>query len=593
VAVLAPADIFEFGEFRLDRQGEGLSRRDERGVFVPVAVGPRGLDVLAVLVERAGQLVPKEEIMAAVWGRAVVENANLTVQISALRRVLDQGRADGSCIQTVAARGYRFVAPVTPVEPAVPPQASPDTESAIALPPENLPRIVRRRDRGKPAIFAATISVLLVIAGISWWWRPAPPFPAAGIPSVSAYPSFVAPRLSIVVLPFANLSSDPDQQHFADGITEDLTTDLSRITDMLVISRNTAFTYKDKPVDSKKVGHELGVRYLLEGSVQRFGNQLRVSTQLIAAETGAHLWADRFDRDLGDVFQLQNDITRQIAIALNAELIAAEVARPAERPDALDCILRGRAAIARGLSRERYAEVIGWFERALALDPGSVEAQAWLASALFGRASDLHSDTPAADLDRAERLIGQVLAAAPRHPLAHYVKGQLLRNSRRCEEAIPEYELAAQSNRNWISPIRQLAGCTFLTGGGDAAIPLLEQVIRLSPHDPGLAWAYHWIALVHLFQSRPDEAVVWFERSVRANQAIAAPHYGLAVVYGNKEELVHAAAELAEARKRDKTDCYRTIANSRANGDLNTPALHTRFEEIWIAGLRKAGKPEE
>jgi tetratricopeptide (TPR) repeat protein len=222
-----------------------------------------------------------------------------------------------------------------------------------------------------------------------------------------------------------------------------------------------------------------------------------------------------------------------------------------------------------------------------------VEAQAGLASVTLGRAIDLLSDTPTADLARAERLVEQVLLAAPRHPLAHYVKGQLLRNNKRCHEAIPEYEVAAASNRNWISPIRQLAGCTFLTGGGDGAIPLLEQVIRLSPHDPGLAWAYHWIALVHLFQSRPNEAVVWFERSIRANQAIAAPHYGLAVVYGNKGELVHAAAELAEARKRDSTDRYRTIAKSRANGDLNTPALHTQFEEIWIAGLRKAGKPEE
>ena len=154
-----------------------------------------------------------------------------------------------------------------------------------------------------------------------------------------------APRLSIVVLPFANLSNDPEQQYFADGITEDLTTDLSRIADMLVISRNTAFTYKDKPVDAKQIGRELGVRYVLEGSVRRSGNQVRVNAQLIDAETDAHLWAERFDRDTGDLFALQDEITSRIAIALNLELIGAEAARPTDHPDALDYILRGRAAI--------------------------------------------------------------------------------------------------------------------------------------------------------------------------------------------------------------------------------------------------------
>ena len=160
----------------------------------------------------------------------------------------------------------------------------------------------------------------------------------------SSQPS-VTPRLSIVVLPFTNLSSDPAQQYFADGITEDLTTDLSRLADMFVISRNTAFTYRNKPVDTKQIGRELGVRYVLEGSVRRAGNQVRVNAQLIDAETDAHLWAERFNGDTRDLFALQDEITSRIAIALNLELIAAEVARPAERPDALDFIFRARAAI--------------------------------------------------------------------------------------------------------------------------------------------------------------------------------------------------------------------------------------------------------
>ena len=185
----------------------------------------------------------------------------------------------------------------------------------------------------------------------------------------------VAPRLSIVVLPFANLSDDQEQQYFADGVTEDLTTDLSRLAHMLVISRNTAFTYKDKPVNAKQIGRELGVRYVLEGSVQRSGKQVRVNAQLIDAETDAHLWAERFERDIGDLFALQNEITSRIAVALNLALVGAEAARPTAQPDALDYIFRGRAALAKGASRDSFAEAIDLFERALALDPHSAEAQ--------------------------------------------------------------------------------------------------------------------------------------------------------------------------------------------------------------------------
>src|SRR5215831_13510677 len=152
--------------------------------------------------------------------------------------------------------------------------------------------------------------------------------------TVSGSPLFTAPPLSIVVLPFTNLSNDPEQQYFADGITEDLTTDLSRIADMVVISRNTAFTYQDKRVDTKQIGRELGVRYVLEGTVRRSGNRLRLGAQLIDAATDVHLWAERFDRDTGDLFALQDEITSQLANALRVELIAAEAARPTEHPDA-------------------------------------------------------------------------------------------------------------------------------------------------------------------------------------------------------------------------------------------------------------------
>jgi adenylate cyclase len=170
--------------------------------------------------------------------------------------------------------------------------------------------------------------------------------------------------MSIVVLPFTNLSDDREQQYFADGITEDLTTDPSRLENMFVISRNTAFTYMNKPIDTKQIGRELCVRYVLEGSIRRASNQIRISAQLIDAATDAHLWAERFDRDTGDLFALQNEITSRLANALGVQLIAAEAARPTEHPDALDYILRGRAALSKPRTRETYREAINLFEHA-------------------------------------------------------------------------------------------------------------------------------------------------------------------------------------------------------------------------------------
>ena len=278
--------------------------------------------------------------------------------------------------------------------------------------------------------------------------------PAASAPtaaSISQPPA--APRLSIVVLPFANLSDDTEQQYFADGITEDLTADLSRIEGSFVISRNTAFTYRNKPIDTKQIGHELGVRYVLEGSVRRSGKQVRVNVQLIDAETDAHLWAERFDRDTSDLFALQDEITSRIAVTLNLELIVAEADRPTERPDALDYIFRGRAAYSKPASPEKYAEAISLFERAVAINPRSVDAKSWMAYALVARALDDMTETAAADIERAQALIEQALAASPRNPLAHFAKGQLLRFQRRWEDAVPEYETVIAFNRNLVGAI--------------------------------------------------------------------------------------------------------------------------------------------
>ncbi len=479
-------------------------------------------------------------------------------------------------------------------------------EGLAAVPP-GLPARAFRRGR---AITGTVAAAALVIAGIAWWFWPAAISPSGGgkpaaqattsatpmpaAPAAAPIPQpLVAPRLSIVVLPFANLSNDPDQQYFADGITEDLTTDLSRIADMFVISRSSAFTYRNKPVDAKQIGRELGVRCLLEGSVRRSGNQLRINAQLIDAETDAHLWADRFDRETGDLFVLQNEITSRLANALGVELFAAEATRPTEHPDALDYTLRGIAVGLKPPSRENFAEQISLFEHALALDPQSVVGHSRLANVLAGRVLNGVTDSAAADLARAEGLVGQALTAAPRYAFAHHTKATVLRAQGRCEEAIPEYETALALNRNMVYAIIGLGWCKVYAGSLDEAIPLVEQAIRLSPRDPGIGWWYFQIGTVHLLQSRTDEAIVWLEQARTAIPALPAHHSRLASAYAIRGEIERAAAELGEARRLAGDDRYSSIARLRADGCCGSPKTRALYEATYFAGLRKAGVPEE
>jgi TolB-like protein/cytochrome c-type biogenesis protein CcmH/NrfG len=469
-------------------------------------------------------------------------------------------------------------------------------EAIAELPVTSVPGAPPQRRRATPVAIATVIAVALVIAVVSWgFWLATssspPPSVAVAATATSILQPPVAPRLSIVVLPFVNLSNDPEQQYLVDGITEDLTTDLSLLANMFVISRNTAFTYRNRPVDAKQIGRELGVRYVLEGSVQLSGNQVRVNAQLINAETAAHLWAERFDRDMGALFALQNDITNRIALAFHIELIAAEAARPTEHPDALDYILRGRAARLEPHSRNVYAEVISLYERALALDPQSVEAQTRLAEVLGNRALDGMSDSPAADISHAEGLVGEALAASP-NASVHFAKGEILRVQRRFNEAIPEFEMVLAVNPNNAWALFALAHCKEWTGSLEEVIPLVEQAIRLNPRDPQIALMYFRIGVVHLLQSRTDEATLWLEKAHRANPEYAFVDAFLASAYGLKGDTTRAAAELAEARRVGGESNYSSIARLK-RGYWGVPKIRGLFEATYFAGLRKAGMPDE
>jgi TolB-like protein/DNA-binding winged helix-turn-helix (wHTH) protein/Flp pilus assembly protein TadD len=595
------ANVVLFEAFRLDLPGGGLFRLDHAGTTTPVSISSRALDLLGLLVARQGQLVSKDAIMEAVWPGTVVEEGNLTVQISALRRILDENRNEGSCIQTVPGRGYRFIAPVTRGEPAAPPQSTPSPRNGRGHPvvdntkledPVPLGQIGstlepmrraehRRRGRVVAAVIGALCLISVVVVGTARWHGPW--FKAV-------HPM---PRLSIAVLPFTNLSDDREQRYLADGITEDLTTDLSRIAPMFVISHRTAFGYRDNRADIQQIGHELSVRYFVEGSVRRSGDEVLVDAKLIDAESGSLLWAERFKRDAGDFFTLQDEITSRIAVALNLELLTAAATRSVEHPDALDYILRGRAVYLRVSPRDGHAEAISLFERALALDPRSLEAQSRLAMALTARVLDEVTESAEADIRRAQELIGQALTNSPHDPLAHYAKGLLLRAQHRCGDAVPEYEAAIAFNRNWASAYADLGWCKFLVGSIEQAMPLMERAADLSPRDPQIGNWDSRIGLTYLVQSRLNDAVLWLEKARGAAPELPWVHLRLAAAYGLQGEIDRAAAEIAEAQRMDGQGRDLTIAHLKVPGFSSGTKTSALFDTTYFAGLRKAGMPEE
>ena len=552
-------DTYELGPFCLDTHSSMLLRGGE-----PVVLGRRAVALLRALVERPGAVVSKDALIEAAWPGQVVEDSNLPVQIAALRRALGEAPGGDRWIETMPRRGYRFVGPVvTEKENSVaaalaqvdaPRNVAPirddeaERRQITALPCERVgvgagaggadledlreaagafQQSSRRSWRGRVIVGMAAAATLVIVC-LAWWLWPSNFFSRAGKPAEQAGGSImsatttptaaaisqplVAPRLSIVVLPFTNLSNDADQQYFADGITEDLTTDLSRISDMFVISRNSAFTYQGKRVDTKQIGRELGVRYVLEGSVQRSGNRVRLNAQLIDAETDSHLWAEQFGGDASDLFALQDEVTRRIAISLNYELIVVEATRPTRNLDALDLVLRGRSMYRRPTSRHRDDEIIGLFQRAVELDPGSVEAQFQLAAALAGRQLD-GFDSSVADIEQAEALSLRALAAAPRDPVAHSARAQVLRAQGRLDEAISEYQIALASDRNNVYALANIGRCRIFIGPIEDGISAQQQAIRLSPRDPNIGLWYFRIGQGRLLQSRLEEAIRWLEKA--------------------------------------------------------------------------------
>ena len=416
-------------------------------------------------------------------------------------------------------------------------------------------------------------------------------------PSTSISQPAVPPRMSIVVLPFMNLSDDTEQQYFADGITEDLTTDLSRVPGSFVIARNTAFTYKGQPVDVKKVSRELGVRYVLEGSVRRVGDQVRVNVQLVDGQSGAHLWADRFDTDRANLAQAQDEITGRLARTLNLELVEASVRRSEQEraadPDARDLVMRGWALSNRMASAATREEARRAFERALDIDPESVDARIGLGEVLIsGEDMEGGSNSVHPNVTRAEQLLFEALERDPKRSRAHLVMGLIRRWQGRLSDSKIELEAAIALDPNQASGHRQLGVTLMFLGQPEAAIPQLEKSTRLSPHDPFIALNYNALGRCHLFMGHVDQAIDLLRKARATSPRYYFIHLNLAAALGLRGDLNEARAALAEGVKLRPE--LNSLARLRATVVFSNNVEYLRFrEKTTEVGLRKAGMPEE
>jgi TolB-like protein len=389
----------------------------------------------------------------------------------------------------------------------------------------------------------AGIVALAIVAGGVWYF-----LAGQKTASVATAPAQAA-HLSIVVLPFANLSNDPKQDYFADGITENLTTDLSQIRNSFVIARNTAFTYKGKNVDAKEIGKELGVRYVLEGSVQRDGTRVRVNAQLIDAESGAHLWAHRFEDDLADLFKLQDQVVARLANTLGYELVKAEAEKGnrAKYPDAIDLDMRGRALLKQQPPKKDIIDAArAWFEQALKIDPNDADALAGEAETYYFE----YTYWPNSETDYDTKILvpaDRAIAIAPDVMRAYYVKSNYLSLSHRANEALGVADAGLAINPNFAQLYAARDRAELSLGRLEQAKSDLQQAVRLSPRDPDLGRWHMFMGNIELNMKHFDVSIEEEQKAISAGYATFVPYIHQAAAYALVGKMEEAKSALAEA----------------------------------------------
>jgi TolB-like protein/Flp pilus assembly protein TadD len=392
------------------------------------------------------------------------------------------------------------------------------------------------------------------------------------------------------VMPFANIGDDPGQDYFADGVTESLTTDLSRIHGSFVIARNTAFAYKGMALDVRQIGRELNVRYVLEGSVQRDGDRLRVSAQLIDAETATHLWAERFDKTAVDLFDIQDEIVSRLANTLDSQLIEAEAQRAARspHPDAMDLYFQGVACWHKGVTPDYLMQARDYFARALVLDPGNVDAAVGMATVDATIAGSFASDSRAEQLAGAEARLNEALSMDPHYAGAHLALGAVYMFTNRSIQGIRACERALALDRNLADAHGCIGMAKYFIGRAEETEGHVREALRLSPRD---VFIYRWMLFVGIAKlqlGQDPEAMVWLRRSIEANRNFPLAHFHLA-------EALALLGEVAEARLAAQAglalDPGFNLHRYRMNALSDNP-VYLAGRERSCQGMRLAGVPE-
>jgi len=522
---------FMFADQVLDTDRRELRRGSE-----PVDVEPQVLDLLIYLVENRDRVVSKDDLMSSVWNGRTVSDATLTSRVYTARKAVGDSGRNQKLIRTIARKGLRFVG-------AVRTQSNRDESSAPSAPPA--------LDEIK---------------------APSPP------------PLPLPTRPAIAVLPFSNMSGDPEQEYFSDGISEDIITALSKLRRFFVIARNSSFVYKGKSVHLTQVAEELGVRYVLEGSVRQAGGRVRITAQLNDAASGSHLWAERYDRDLADVFAVQDEITESIVVAIEPQLYAAENFRakrkPPESMDAWDLVMRALSHYWRVTERDNIVAQ-KFLERAIAIDPDYGLALGVLASshalgAYMGWA-DMATTIPIAH--------GAALAAIradSEDPWAHLALGCAYVLTRRFDDSLAEFELALRLNPNFALAQGlyglSLALCGHWKDAGEAA----DRALRSSPRDPFSALYYGIASYAQFVGHNYDEAMQLARVAIRLRRDYASAHRLLTAAAGMAGQTDVAAAALLELRRAQPNVSLAWIAKEM-------PIQHDIDREHYVEGFRRAG----
>ena len=524
--------LFLFENYALD-----TDRRELRHGGIAVPVEPQVFDLLAYLIKNRERVASKDDLVAAIWGGRIVSESTLTTRINQARCAIGDSGAEQRLIKTLARKGLRFVG-------AVREEARPETMTAVGV-----------QDA------------------------------AAQVERALSLPD----KPSIAVLPFANLSGDPHQDYFSDGITEDIITELARFSELLVIARNSSFQYKGKAVDIRQVGRELGARYVLEGSVRRGGDRIRIMAQLIDAMTGSHRWAERYDRELHDAFAVQDEMARTIVATLAAHVNRAEAERALLKPpaawEAYEYYLRGAEALFLYMSRRTKAllyEARRLLGQSLVIDPAYARAAAMLARThlyAYGDPSDGDYLSPAA-LDRALELAQTAVHLDPLLPQARAQLGHVLIFKRRHDAALAEFERAFALNPNFME--YRYAQVLLCAGEHARAIEVLEVNIRLDPFQP---WPFHFMGVAHYMLKRYGEAVRWLREGASRLPNQQGAHAMLACAYAQAGQLEEARAEAAEVLRINPgfiIERYKRLVLDKDPKDV----------QHRLDGLRKAGLPE-